>query len=350
MLPFLQEILGEDSLTLQLPPVNLASFVGHTWCTVKLCTADSIKQEIRERKLYSSKSVNFFFFNNKNVSITFNQEKLFEQSFLTLFYSPPKQFQEQQLVIVTTSYGKPPRYALSWINLQPWPVFISTKEKNFGISSEPWGNVGQEISSYMRFILMFWDYLPEHLAFVHGHEKTWHQEGYTMSYILRNICFSKFEYASLNAYDSDAWRPIKGSKSYYNVIKKYWKIVEPYLGALPKSGFKEKCCAQFVVSRDRIKARPRALYELILSQMIDPEKKYARAPHGKNNGWDLIHFWEAIWHYIMGENAIVNTKKKYGYGIDINKETGKPLSKRPERTLKNVIACPQIMKNDLLHN
>ena len=84
--------------------------------------------------------------------------------------------------------------------------------------------------------------------------------------------------------------------------------------------------------------------------MIDSKKNYARAPHGKNDGWDLIHFWEAIWHYIMGENAIINTRKKYGYGIDFNKETGKPLSKRPERTLKNVITCPQSMKHNVLHN
>lgn len=137
-----------------------------------------------------------------------------------------------------------------------------------------------------------------------------------MSYMLRHVCLDKFKYASLNAFESEAWRPIKGSRSYFNIIKRYWKLVEPYLGAMPKYGFKEKCCAQFVVSRERIKARPRELYELILNQMTDPKKSYRRAPHGKNPGWDLIHFWEAIWHYIFGEVALVNTRKKYGYGID----------------------------------
>jgi hypothetical protein len=73
--------------------------------------------------------------------------------------------------------------------------------------------------------------------------------------------------------------------------------------------------------------------------MTDVGKNYHRAPHGKNSGWDLIHFWEAIWHYIFGENAIVNTRKKYGYGIDKNIETGKPLSKLPERILKHLVGC-----------
>lgn len=87
--------------------------------------------------------------------------------------------------------------------------------------------------------------LPEHVAFGHGDEKTWHQEGYAMSYMLINMCFK-----------NDAWRPIKGSRSYF---KGKWSIVELFLGSLPKDGFKEKCCAQFVVLRERIKARPRVL-------------------------------------------------------------------------------------------
>jgi len=195
----------------------------------------------------------------------------------------------------------------------------------------------------MRFILLFWDHLPERVAFVHGHDKTWHQEGYKMSYILRNICLDKYEYISLSAYESeDAWRPLKGSRSYFEIIKKNWYLVKPYLGRLPKSGFREKCCAQFMVSRERIRKQPRELYEVILKQMSDKRKNYHRAPHGKNLGWDLIHFWEAIWHYIMGEGAIVNTKKKYGYSVDNDIETGRRLNKRPERTLKNVIACPHI--------
>ena len=54
----------------------------------------------------------------------------------------------------------------------------------------------------------------------------------------------------------------------------------------------------------------------------------------------IIHFWEAIWHYIMGEKAIVNTRRKYGSGIDLSIETGLALNKKPERTLKNVVSCP----------
>ena len=206
--------------------------------------------------------------------------------------------------------------------------------------SEPWGNVGQEIPTYMRFILMFWDHLPERMAFLHGHDRAWHQESYNMHYTLRNVCYKKHQYVSLNAF-----HPSKGPnpkyKPYWKIITSNWKLVAPWLGkSPPKNGFMDKCCAQFIVHRDRVKKRPKAFYEMILKTMSDPKKNYLRASDGKHHGWDLIHFWEAIWHYIFGEPAWVNVDKKYGRGIQRNVYTGNPLSRLSDRTLINVMKCP----------
>ena len=251
--------------------------------------------------------------------------------------------QSQKLVVVASNYIYPPRNTLDWVYLQPWPVFISSKVKDLGIASEPWGNKGREITSYVRFILMFWGSLPERIAFVHGHEKAWHQEGYKLSYMLRNVCLSRYEYISLSAFENDAWRLRKGSMAYYKVLQRYWYIVEPYLGKFPKEGFHEKCCAQFIVSRDRIEQRPQEFYELILRQTLSAKRNQKNKNSKKIE--DIEYFWEAIWHYIMGEPAIINTRRKYGFGIDRNIETGQSLSKKPERTLKNIIACPVLNSN-----
>ena len=331
-LSYSNKVEVKEKIAEGVPLPNSTSF---SWCNLKLCTKSACAEEKQRRSHVREVMM------TENLTISYSQSNMKEAAFERLFYSEPWMLSSQQLVVVTSTYGNPPCYPMDWLDSQPWPVFISTKERGFSFSSEPWGNLGQEVSSFVRFILLFWDHLPKNIAFIHGHEKTWHQEGYTMSYMLRHICLHKYQYFSLNAFESDAWRPVKGSRAYFNIIKKYWKHVEPYLGAIPKSGFKEKCCAQFVVSRERIKARPRALYELILKLMTDPKKKYERAAHGKNNGWDLIHFWEAIWHYIFGEKALTNTRRKYGYGIDTDMERGRPLSKRPERTLKNLVACDQ---------
>ena len=281
----------------------------------------------------------------RNSTVHFHPEKLFEDSFMNLFYGPPRLLEDQPLVVVTTSYGSPPRYSLTWIDLQPWPVFISTKEKNYGIASEPWGNKGRETASYIRFILLFWHHLPERIAFIHGHEKAWHQEGYKMSYMLRNICLSKHDYMSLSAFENNAWRPIKGSMLYYNIIRENWHLVEPYLGKFPKKGFKEKCCAQFIVSRERIHRRSQELYQLILKETLATSPKVRPSNKTNKRANDIGFFWEAIWHYIMGEDSVVNTGKKYGFGIDKDLEKGLPLSKKPERTLKHIIACPNLQYN-----
>jgi hypothetical protein len=76
---------------------------------------------------------------------------------------------------------------------QPWPVFVSTKQPGHGVHSEPWGNVGRELTSFLRFFVEFYDDLPERMVFSHGHDKAWHQQGYEMQYILRNLCVGQVD-------------------------------------------------------------------------------------------------------------------------------------------------------------
>ena len=45
----------------------------------------------------------------------------------------------------------------------------------------------------------------------------WHQEAYNMHYTLRNVCYKKHQYTSLNAF-----HPVKGPNPKY---KPYWKII-----------------------------------------------------------------------------------------------------------------------------
>jgi hypothetical protein len=49
--------------------------------------------------------------------------------------------------------------------------------------------VYSQVASYLRFVIDYWDTLPEFAAFVHGHDVSWHQMGFSMQYMLRNLCF-----------------------------------------------------------------------------------------------------------------------------------------------------------------
>ena len=310
----------------------------HLWCTDALCAKAAVAAERAGELPYQSDVAagrpgrGYVYWNKTDFS-----EELFSRA----MWEGPAAVESIDLAVVTTTYKNPPRNALDFINVQPFPTFVSTKEPGLGIHSEPWGNVGQEIPTYTRFILMFWDHLPERMAFLHGHDRAWHQEAYNMHYTLRNLCYKKYEYASLNAF-----HPVKGPnpkyKPYWKIVTSNWKLVAPWLGKNPpKGGFMDKCCAQFVVTRERVKKRPKAFYEMVLATMTDPKKNYMRAADGKNWGWDLIHFWEAIWHFIFGEPAWVNVEKKYGKGIQKNIYTGAPLSRLPDRSLRNLVKCPQ---------
>jgi len=249
-------------------------------------------------------------------------------------------------VLVVTSYGDPPRFPLDWINRQPWPAFVSTKVPGHGIHSEPWGNVGQEDATYFRFITMFYHDLPERMFFVHGHNKAWHQEGYLMEYLLRNACYNTSgQYFSLNA--PPVVRAPRGAKTNeWKILQKYWgPLGQGRLGKLPAKGLREKCCAQFMVHRDRVLRHPREFYELQRNTMSDPSKSYARSMKkmGVHVGFDLVLFYESIWHVMWGEKPWIGDEK---YGTCIDKDLERPppsriMNKQKARCMHNVIHCPQ---------
>jgi len=252
------------------------------------------------------------------------------------------------VVLVVTSYGWPPRFPLDWINRQPWPAFVSTKVPGKGVHSEPWGNIGQEDATYFHFITKFWDDLPERMVFLHGHNKAWHQEGYLMEYLLRNACFNETEYMSVNAFP--AIRSPKGSGKAANewaIIKKYWEpLGQGRLGPFPAKGLREKCCAQFMVHRDRIKRHPKEFYAMQRDQMTDPKKSYKREMKkmGVHVGFDLVLFYESVWHVMWGENPWIKDDK-YGFCVDMDIERERPTPKNKDRSrcMKNVIHCPQAL-------
>ena len=63
---------------------------------------------------------------------------------------------------------------LSWLRLQPFDYVIMTKMSPLGgIHNLPF-NRGSEASSYLQFILVHWDHLPERMVFMHGHWHSWH--------------------------------------------------------------------------------------------------------------------------------------------------------------------------------
>ena len=58
---------------------------------------------------------------------------------------------------------------MHWVHLQPYDYAIMTKaDPAGGIHNLP-ENFGRESASYLHFILLHWDHLPERMIFMHGH-------------------------------------------------------------------------------------------------------------------------------------------------------------------------------------
>ena len=63
---------------------------------------------------------------------------------------------------------------MSWVKQQPYDYAIMTKGDPAGGMHNLEVNWGLDAASYLQFILLHWDHLPERMAFMHGHQSSWH--------------------------------------------------------------------------------------------------------------------------------------------------------------------------------
>ena len=172
-------------------------------------------------------------------------------------------------------------------------------------------NRGREASIFLKFIIVYYDKLPKHIAFIHGHETAWHQhhpDGILKAIDTANI--NKYEYISLNnSLVSLRYEPYMKfniehptdckyiddtdmSRVVHRFFEKYWTtIFEPDL----KIAFPEKLryqqSAQFIVSRNRIRKHPKSFYIKLYKFVIDPNV----------DDYHTSVSLEFLWHIIFGE-------------------------------------------------
>ena len=217
------------------------------------------------------------------------------------------------LIIVTSHFKE----NLDWLKAAKVPVHVCHKEGGAefdrsvatgGVTVLP--NTGHEAGAYLGFIIKYYDNLPQHVAFIHGHQTAWHQSHDLLDWIHR-ANFRDHAYISLN---QKTWRCTREDKE-------DWKIIAPYMDTLWDAHFrpflhtdrpphlKGDCCAQFVISRDRILRLPLAAYEdwqrLLATQHESARQYYASFGHvwGKDGTGALGTMFESMWHFIFGEDA-----------------------------------------------
>ena len=191
----------------------------------------------------------------------------------------------QKLVVLTSHYSE----NLFWLKNIKYPFIISSKlekEKTRFVEI----NKGNEAMAYLDYIVKYYDSLPEFTLFCHGHYIDWHQRN-PIDKIINNIKLDQ-KYLNISDLGVDD-RHENCSIGFYNDLKLVWN--ELFLDTLGPVAdrYYDKCCAQFVVHRDRIKLRPKKFYERLIKYIID-----------KDNGI-MGYVLEYLWHNIFGEAPVM---------------------------------------------
>jgi hypothetical protein len=165
------------------------------------------------------------------------------------------------LTIVTSHWKED----LTWLLKSKFPVVLIDKE---GADPSPFvpqhviPNVGKECTAYLKYIIENYDNLPDYVAFIHGHETSHHQaHDRPLLEVIEGANVEKYGFVPINnAHFPDSFYDDFGKVRMFTFFD---RLCMPLKGERPFEGgpWIYEIGAQFVVSRERILANPKMLYE-----------------------------------------------------------------------------------------
>jgi hypothetical protein len=171
-------------------------------------------------------------------------------------------------------------------------------------------NKANEATSYLSYIIKYYDNLPDNMIFIHDENESWHHEGK----ITNNITKWIKEYEKSNGYyeinntktDSCVW-------CYNNsIFKELWKKIVPNK-KLENHKFDGKCCAQFIISKDTIRLNSKKVYIDFFNWLVNNTRG-----EGNGDSKDIYsglytsRYSEWLWKIIFERNMkkTINKKEK----------------------------------------
>jgi hypothetical protein len=180
-----------------------------------------------------------------------------------------------------------------------------------------------EASTYLHHIIQNYDVLDEWTLFAHAHETHWHHPTSMLNTV--NIDLEQMErkgikFFSVNHHDTvgksimimpyqQHIQPTELTHSEHQTIFKDLFGIDEYNNACaPENTITKQqypMCAQFFVHRSRILNRPKIFYEKCFKLLQDDNHPLARSASGGYSARRIgCFYFEALWHYIFGENLL----------------------------------------------
>ncbi|KAH8692022.1 hypothetical protein BGW36DRAFT_386836 [Talaromyces proteolyticus] len=245
--------------------------------------------------------LNYFVVENDIVNAVASTPSFFpERLELSLNPTPPV-----ELVVASTSQQN-----TSWYSkfFPDWGSNIFTVDDQFSPLKIP-RNKGHEAMVYLTYIIDRYESLPENILFLHAERFQWHNDNpnYDGVLLLRNF---QFPYLQQEGYVNLRCVWTLGCPAAIHPLKDELvegKVNKQAMGAVFRQAFQEllpehqvppdvgvSCCAQFAVTRDTIRRRPRDDYLRFREWLIKtpfPDELSGR-------------FFEHSWHIIFGKEPV----------------------------------------------
>lgn len=218
----------------------------------------------------------------------------------------------KRLVIVTAHYSED----LEWLKKSKYPVILcdkpGAKSSSFTPDKKCTLNVnrGREASSYLKYIVEYYDNLPDRIVFLHGHENAVHQK--YPKHLLQAIDDARkdLDFVSLNNFinlkkshgeppklpvheysqEFGDWKPA------FDDMKENWEtLFKPIVGFDMPEYFRFDISAQFIVTRKAIHRHSKHVYQKLLNYVIEDGK------NDHTRGAVLEFLWQSIFTDIKND-------------------------------------------------
>jgi hypothetical protein len=147
-------------------------------------------------------------------------------------------------------------------------------------------NKGKEASAYLKFIIDRYESLPDHTAFIHGHETSYHQKaGRGILELIKTANIEKYDFIHLN----NVWRFIIR----HSMMKEHEPFMQKFNINYPEFSIMNPH-AQFIVSKQRILKNPKNMYIDMYDYLITHI----------NDETDAEVSFEYVWQYMFGETSM----------------------------------------------
>ena len=229
---------------------------------------------------------------------------------------PPGSNYSRAMVIASTKAEN-----TSWIGseLPELPAIIYVADDPHAALHPP-RNKGHEVMVYLTYLIDHYDRLPDVVLFMHAHRWTYHNnelQGADAVNLVRSLSDERVMregYMNLRCHWHEGCpghlHPLSTEPDFHQlqrVVAKQWPALFP-LRPVPAS-LSQPCCAQFALSRDRIRAIPRADFVAYRDWLLrTPLTDYYSG-----------RVWEYLWQVVFTGNNVLCPEEHVcycdGYGI-----------------------------------